>query len=186
MTRKPGKVIRAAQIQSERAAYRQRLNPRSRFEGSELSRPAGMEKLGVSIAWLKPGEESFAFHAHMVEEEWLYMLSGRAVVEMADERVEVGPGDFVSSTFSSASRGSGPLSTRWAARSTCSVPRTSSQFRSGVQTPSPLASIQIGLVIANGGIPDCTTGQSANDCRWLSIGPRTVARSQVSTVTGMG
>jgi uncharacterized cupin superfamily protein len=95
MTRKPGKVIRAAQIQSERAAYRQRLNPRSRFEGSELSRPAGMEKLGVSIAWLKPGEESFAFHAHMVEEEWMYMLSGRAVVEMAEESVEVGPGDFV-------------------------------------------------------------------------------------------
>jgi uncharacterized cupin superfamily protein len=95
MTRKPGKVIRAAQIQSDRGAYRIKLNPRSRFEGTELSRPAGMEKLGVSIAWLEPGAESFAFHAHMVEEEWMYMLSGRATVDMADESVEVGPGDFV-------------------------------------------------------------------------------------------
>jgi len=50
-----------------------------------------MEKLGVSIAWLEPGAESFAFHAHMVEEEWMYMLSGRATVDMADESVEVGP-----------------------------------------------------------------------------------------------
>ena len=92
---KPAKLIRAAQIQRERAAYRQKLNPRSRFEGTELARPGGLEKVGVSIAWLRPGEESFAFHAHMVEEEWMYVLSGRAMVDMGDESVEAGPGDFV-------------------------------------------------------------------------------------------
>jgi uncharacterized cupin superfamily protein len=95
MKAKPARLIRAAEISRQRAAYRQRLNPRSRFEGTELSRPGGLERVGVSIAWLKPGEESFAFHAHMVEEEWLYLLSGRALVEMGDESVEVGPGDFV-------------------------------------------------------------------------------------------
>lgn len=87
--------MRAADIARQRVAYKQRLNPRSRFEGTELSRTGGLERVGVSIAWLKPGEESFAFHAHMVEEEWLYVLSGRAVVDMADESVELGPGDFV-------------------------------------------------------------------------------------------
>jgi uncharacterized cupin superfamily protein len=95
MKTKPAKVLRAADIRRERAAYKQKLNPRSRFEGSELARTTGMEKLGVSVAWLKPGEESFAFHAHMVEEEWMYVLSGRAMVDMGDESVEVGPGDFV-------------------------------------------------------------------------------------------
>ncbi len=87
--------MRAADIARRRAAYAQRLNPRSRFEGTELARAGGLERVGVSIAWLEPGQESFAFHAHMVEEEWLYVLSGRALVEMGDESVELGPGDFV-------------------------------------------------------------------------------------------
>src|SRR5260370_6482361 len=95
MKAKPARLIRAAEISRQRAAYRQRLNPCSRFEGTELSRPGGLGRVGVSIAWLKPGEESFAFHAHMVEEEWLYVLSGRALVEMGDGSVAVGPGDFV-------------------------------------------------------------------------------------------
>jgi uncharacterized cupin superfamily protein len=95
MKAKPAKVIRAAEILSGRAPYSQKLNPRSRFVGADLSRPGGLERVGVSIAWLKPGDESFAFHAHMVEEEWLYALSGRAMVDMGEESVEVGPGDFV-------------------------------------------------------------------------------------------
>jgi uncharacterized cupin superfamily protein len=108
MKGKPAKLIRAAEIEKGRAPYRQRLNPRSRFLGADLSRPGGLERVGVSIAWLKPGDESFAFHAHMVEEEWLYVLSGRATVDMGTvpepagggteigiESIEVGPGDFV-------------------------------------------------------------------------------------------
>ena len=95
MRAKPAKVIRAGEMQRDRAAYTQRLNPRSRFLAADLGRPAGLEKLGVSIAWLQPGEESFAFHAHMVEEEWLFVLSGHATVDLADASVEVGPGDFV-------------------------------------------------------------------------------------------
>lgn len=95
MDPKPARLIRAAEIESRREAYQQRLNPRSRFEGTELSRPGGLERVGVSIAWLAPGDESFAFHAHLVEEEWLYLLSGRAMVDMGEESVELGPGDFV-------------------------------------------------------------------------------------------
>jgi len=95
MKAKPAKVIRAVDALGKRTAYSQCLNPRSRFLGTELARAGGLERLGISIAWLAPGDESFAFHAHMVEEEWLYVLSGRAVVDMADESVEVGPGDFV-------------------------------------------------------------------------------------------
>jgi uncharacterized cupin superfamily protein len=95
MDPKPAKVIRAADIQRDRAAYTQRLNPRSRFEGTELAHPGGLQRVGVSIAWLRPGSESFAFHAHMVEEEWIYALSGRAMVDIGNESVEIGPGDFI-------------------------------------------------------------------------------------------
>src|SRR5258708_28037401 len=62
MNPKPAKVIRAAEIQRERLPYTQRLNPRSRFEGTELAHPGGLQRVGVSIAWLRPGSETFAFH----------------------------------------------------------------------------------------------------------------------------
>jgi uncharacterized cupin superfamily protein len=95
MSAKPARLIRAAEIQRERAPYSQRMNPKSRFLGADLSRPGGLQRVGVSIAWLRPGDESFVFHAHKVEEEWLYVLSGRAMVDLGDQSVEVGPGDFV-------------------------------------------------------------------------------------------
>ena len=53
------------------------------------------QPIPLRLTGCKPGEESFAFHAHMVEEEWIYVLSGRAMVDMGDESVEVGPGDFI-------------------------------------------------------------------------------------------
>jgi uncharacterized cupin superfamily protein len=42
-----------------------------------------------------PGKESFTPHAHRCEEEWIYILSGRAV--LIDENVEheLSTGDFV-------------------------------------------------------------------------------------------
>jgi uncharacterized cupin superfamily protein len=95
MKPKPAKLMRAAEIHRAREGYRQRLNPKSRLESTNLSRGAGLARVGVGVGWLKPGDESFAFHAHMVEEEWMYMLSGRAMVDMGDESVEVGPGDFI-------------------------------------------------------------------------------------------
>lgn len=95
MNAKPAKVIRAEEIRRQRAPYQQRLNPKSLFEATELARPGGLERVGISIAWLAPGSESFAFHAHRVEEEWLYLLSGRAVADIGDESVELGGGDFV-------------------------------------------------------------------------------------------
>jgi uncharacterized cupin superfamily protein len=48
----------------------------------------------VNLVHLAPGKESYAFHRHAVEEEWLYLVSGRLVLEIGEERVELGPGDF--------------------------------------------------------------------------------------------
>jgi uncharacterized cupin superfamily protein len=42
-----------------------------------------------------PGKESFVYHSHQHEEEFLYILSGRGIAEIGDEEYEVGPGDFM-------------------------------------------------------------------------------------------
>jgi uncharacterized cupin superfamily protein len=60
-----------------------------------MSMLAGLSRCGVSRARVEPGRESFADHSHHFEEEWLYILSGRAIVRIDDLEHEVGPGDFI-------------------------------------------------------------------------------------------
>jgi uncharacterized cupin superfamily protein len=43
-----------------------------------------------------PGKQSFVYHSHHREEEWIYVLSGRGVAEIDGEEFEVGAGDFMS------------------------------------------------------------------------------------------
>jgi len=95
MERKPATLLRAGEIREKRQWFTQRLNPGSAFQGTWLSRLAGLSRLGVSCAWIAPGQESFAYHAHNVEEEWIYILSGRGVVLVDGKEHEVGPGDFL-------------------------------------------------------------------------------------------
>jgi uncharacterized cupin superfamily protein len=95
MERRPALILRADEILARRTAYAQRLNPRSGFQGTSLATIAGLTRTGVSMAWLPPGGESFAYHAHRFTEEWIYILSGRAVAEVDGQEIEVGPGDFI-------------------------------------------------------------------------------------------
>jgi uncharacterized cupin superfamily protein len=85
----------AAEIEARLRSYSQRLNPNSRYKGASLSRPAGMSRAHVTLVHLPPGRDSFAYHAHRLEEEWIYILSGRGVAEIDGEETEVGPGDFM-------------------------------------------------------------------------------------------
>jgi uncharacterized cupin superfamily protein len=95
MERKPARLLRAANIVEKRRWFSQRLNPSSRFRVSSLGEAGGLERVGVSIAWLPPGKESFAFHAHRYEEEWPYVLEGCGLSIMGDEEALIGAGDFV-------------------------------------------------------------------------------------------
>jgi uncharacterized cupin superfamily protein len=70
-------------------------NPRSEMHGWLLSRPAGLRRVAVNLAFLPPGRESAIFHVHHREEEWMYVLAGRGIAEVADAEHEVGPGDFL-------------------------------------------------------------------------------------------
>lgn len=86
---------RAAEIAPTARPFTQQLNPNSLFRAAALSRLAGMERAHVSLVRLPPGKDSFAYHAHMLEEEWIYIISGRAIAEIDGKESEVGPGDFM-------------------------------------------------------------------------------------------
>ena len=51
--------------------------------------------MALSIARVPPGKESFVYHAHERDEDFLCILSGRGRAEIGDRVFEVGPGDFM-------------------------------------------------------------------------------------------
>ncbi|HZH02483.1 MAG TPA: cupin domain-containing protein [Myxococcaceae bacterium] len=63
--------------------------------GVQLGRLASLERTGINLFRLSPGRESFVYHAHDCEEEWLYVLSGVGTLEMDGVEHPIGPGDFV-------------------------------------------------------------------------------------------
>lgn len=95
MDRKPARLLRAQEIADHRKWFSQRMNPRSRLAGTPLATLAGFARTGVDVVTLPPGAESFAYHAHSFEEEWLYVLSGRGVALVDGAELEVSAGDFL-------------------------------------------------------------------------------------------
>ncbi|MGH7155212.1 MAG: cupin domain-containing protein, partial [Acetobacteraceae bacterium] len=75
--------------------FTQRLNPNSHLLRTGLSRLAGLTRAHVSLGRIPPGSDSFAYHAHLIEEEWVYILAGRGLADINGETSEVGPGDFM-------------------------------------------------------------------------------------------
>jgi GST-like protein len=95
MERRPAVIVRAAEITEHEHPYVQRLNPSSRFRASRLARDARLQHVGVSRGRIPPGGESFAYHAHLLDEEWVFILEGRARARIDGREVELAPGDFV-------------------------------------------------------------------------------------------
>jgi uncharacterized cupin superfamily protein len=60
-----------------------------------LARTVGLTRTGVTFARIRPGKESFVYHSHRYEEEWIYILSGRAVADIDGNEHEVSAGDFM-------------------------------------------------------------------------------------------
>jgi uncharacterized cupin superfamily protein len=85
----------AAELKAQERATTQRLNPNSHLLRTGLSRLAGLQRAHVSLGRIPPGKDSFAYHAHMVEEEWVYILSGRGLADIDGKTYEVGAGDFM-------------------------------------------------------------------------------------------
>ena len=88
-------LLRAADIAAKAGTHSHPWHPRSEMRGVQLSRQTGLERTGVSLARIAPGKESFVYHAHEREEEWLYILSGTGTAEIDGDEYAVAAGDFM-------------------------------------------------------------------------------------------
>jgi RimJ/RimL family protein N-acetyltransferase/quercetin dioxygenase-like cupin family protein len=61
-----------------------------------LGKATGARRLGVNLSRLRPGQMSSRLHSHSIEEEFLFVLEGRAVLRHGSAEHTVGPGDAVS------------------------------------------------------------------------------------------
>ena len=92
----PKILLPLAEIQAvEETCVAHPLNPKSEVYIKQLGLEAGLKRTGLSLARIPPGKESFLYHSHHVEEEFVYVLSGRGRAEIDGRMYEVGPGDFM-------------------------------------------------------------------------------------------
>lgn len=71
------------------------LNAKSEVHLRRLAETIGLQRCIVTMARIPPGKESFVYHAHKGDEEWLFIVSGRGRAEIGDQIFDVGPGDFM-------------------------------------------------------------------------------------------
>jgi uncharacterized cupin superfamily protein len=88
-------LLRAADVDASAQTISHPWNPLSEIHGTMLARTLGLTRTGVSLARIGSGKESFVYHSHRYEEEWMYILSGKGVAEIDGHEYEVGPGDFM-------------------------------------------------------------------------------------------
>lgn len=91
----PSPIVRASDIAAKEQHFSHPWNPKSDVNGVQLARLTGLKRTGVNWIRIPPGKESFIYHCHEREEEWIYILSGRGVAEVDDTDYDVGPGDFL-------------------------------------------------------------------------------------------
>lgn len=88
-------ILRAKQIAANLQSFSHPWNPNSELSGTQLGRLVGLKRTGVNFIRVPPGKESFIYHSHHREEEWIYILSGCGVAEIDQEEFEVSSGDFM-------------------------------------------------------------------------------------------
>jgi uncharacterized cupin superfamily protein len=88
-------IVRAADIAAHSQQFSHPWNPASEMHGTQLARSVGLKRTGVNFIRVPPGKDSFVYHSHQCEEEWVYLLSGRAIALIDDVEYEVGAGDFI-------------------------------------------------------------------------------------------
>lgn len=93
---KPATILHKSDIDaSGEFAVRHPLNPKSEVHLRPLGMRSGLGRIAVHLGRLPPGKESFVYHSHQYEEEFLYILSGLGIIEIDGVDHQVGPGDFM-------------------------------------------------------------------------------------------
>ena len=99
-TRHP--LVRAAEIQAlPEEARPHPLDAKLVRHTRSLGDAVGLSTIGVHLVRLVQGGVSSVYHRHHQDEEWVYVLSGRAIAEIGDEKFEVTAGDFMGFTAGS-------------------------------------------------------------------------------------
>lgn len=78
----------------EEREFRHPLNPNSRRLTRALGDAVGLSRIGVHLVRVEPGDDTTELHAHAVEEEFVYVLSGRARLTLGDEERILEAGAF--------------------------------------------------------------------------------------------
>ena len=89
------RLIRADEAAQQEATFSHPWNPDSEVIWTRLGAQTGLSRVGVNRVRIPAGKESFVYHSHQREEEWIYILSGRGIAEVDGEEFEVGADDFL-------------------------------------------------------------------------------------------
>jgi len=88
-------LVRAADIAAHAQEFSHPWNPQSLVRGTQLARSVGLKRSGVNYVRVPPGKESYVYHSHRFEEEWIYVLEGVGVAIIDGAEYDVGVGDFM-------------------------------------------------------------------------------------------
>jgi len=88
-------ILKAKDIEGMKTKFSHPWNPKSEILGARLGIETGLRRTGVNLATIPPGKESFVYHSHQFEEEWIYVLSGKGIAEIDGNEYEVEQGDFL-------------------------------------------------------------------------------------------
>jgi uncharacterized cupin superfamily protein len=96
MAEGPKHLVRTRELDpADAVRVRHPFNPDSEVHLHRLAERTGMGRVIVTLARVPPGKESFVLHAHLLHEEFLYILEGKGTAVIGDAETEVGPGDFM-------------------------------------------------------------------------------------------
>ena len=94
--KQPDPLIKAERIKKlPEKTFSHPLNQNSEISGVSLSEAVGLQRIGFHLAKIPPGKESFIYHSHEFEEEFIYILSGKGIAQIDNQEYEVGEGDFM-------------------------------------------------------------------------------------------
>ncbi len=88
-------IVRAADIAAHAQEFSHPWNPQSLMRGTQLARSVGLKRTGVNFIRVPAGRESFVYHSHRYEEEWLYILAGSGIALIDGQEFPIAAGDFL-------------------------------------------------------------------------------------------
>ncbi len=92
----PKHIVRTGALDwSSIRRIRHPFNPMSDMKIGDLGDQTGMKRLGVNLTRIPPGKQSFIPHAHSMEEEFVFVLSGAGEVVLDRVAHPIGAGDFI-------------------------------------------------------------------------------------------